>query len=97
MHGRCLARQCYSHEYLGVLGVLADYQLVIGHLAYRRTSTCGAVVGPAELLQGLGPQAQGHPEAGRRGRRQPLGCQGVPPSQVGGAPTLWAGLTPLEK
>ena len=49
-------------------------------------------MGPAELLQGLGPQAQGHPEAGRRGRRQPLGCQGVAPSQVGGAPTLWAGL-----
>ena len=42
-HDRSLARQCYSHEYLDVLGVLAEHdQLAIGHLAYRRTSTSGA-------------------------------------------------------
>ena len=65
----------------------------MAYLAGHRDMTSSPpVVGPAELLQGLGPQAQGHPEAGRRGRRQPLGCQGVAPSQVGGAPTLWAGL-----
>ena len=49
------------------------------------------VVGPAELLQGLGTQAQGHPGAGRRGRRQPPGCQGVGPFLMEAAPTLWAG------
>ena len=51
----------------------------------------GSVVGPAELLQGLGTQTQGHPGAGRRGRRQPPGCQGVAPFLMEGAPTLWAG------
>ena len=50
------------------------------------------VVGPAELLQGLGTQAQGHPGAGRRGRRQPPGCQGVAPFQMGRGPHTVGGV-----
>ena len=42
VHDRCLARQCYSHEYLGVLVRVARLRVRDRALAYPRTSTTAA-------------------------------------------------------